>query len=230
MVKAYIGSSSLRRVKRKLDKSQMRYHILIHLDNTLFINFFVESRINSINSDIGVPHLLDHRHKDTSIKGLRWREWFWQHRTWHQLSPWPTCLVSEDGPWVSMHFTANDQNLNVQDMLKKNERDHACSVALPSLSLLHPKDVQDEQLACKMNPGEMRKRGNASVGPRRLIQCWCERNVLAGNGEEPANRSHVGKVLNVNCYPNRHEDMLANVASNMFPPLMVHVVKWVLAR
>lgn len=46
----------------------MRYHILIHLDNTLFIIFFVESQINS---DIGVPYLLDHRHKDTSIKGLR---------------------------------------------------------------------------------------------------------------------------------------------------------------
>ena len=126
-----------------------------------------------------------------------------------------------------MHFTANDQNLKLQDMLKKNEGDHACSVALPSLSLLHPKDVQDEQLACKMNLGEMRKRGNASVGPRRLIQCWCERNVLAGNGEEPANRSHVRKV---NVYQNRHEDMLANLASYTFPPLMVHVVKWVLAR
>lgn len=121
-----------------------------------------------------------------------------------------------------MHFTANDQNLKLQERLKKNEADHACSVALPSLSLLHPKDVQDEQLACKMNPGEMRKLGNASVGPRRLIQCWCERNVLAGNGEEPANRSHVGKV-NVNCHQNRQEDMLANLASNIFPQLMVHV-------
>ena len=112
-----------------IDKSQMRYPILIHLDNTLFIIFFVESRINS---DIGVPHLLDHRHtrhldKRPQVAGVVLAA--------PDLTPtepmtnvsgvrrWPLGFNAFYGKWPKFE---------VAGYAEKNEGDHACSVALPS--------------------------------------------------------------------------------------------------